>query len=137
MATKSLGTTFTFTPSGGSAAAVGKLSSISEIVCDSDMIDVTTLDAPGGCRAFMQGARDAGEITLAGYHLKTDAGQAALRAAYLTGEAGTALITFPDGASVSFPAVVKACALGAAQVDGAVGFRCVLRAVGQATVTVS
>ena len=50
MATKSLGTTFTFTPAGGSAAKIGQLSAISELNCDSELIDVTTLSEQGGCR---------------------------------------------------------------------------------------
>ena len=127
MATKSLGTTFTFTPAGGSAA---KRSAISELNCDSELIDVTTLSEQSGCRRFIQGARDAGEIRLTGFHLKTDAGQAALRAAYESGKAGTARIDFPDGAAYTFPALVKSCSLGAAQVDGAIGFGCVLRVNG-------
>ena len=64
MATKSLGTTFTFTPAGGSAAKIGQLSAISELNCDSELIDVTTLSEQSGCRRFIQGARDAGEILL-------------------------------------------------------------------------
>lgn len=95
MATKSLGTTFTFTPAGGSAAKIGQLSAISEMNCDSELIDVT-----------------------------------ALRAAYESGKAGTARIDFPDGAAYTFPALVKSCSLGAAQVDGAIGFGCVLRVNG-------
>ena len=125
MATKSLGTTFTFTPAGGSAAKIGQLSAISELNCDSELIDVTTLSEKSGCRRFIQGARDA-----TGFHLKTDAGQAALRAAYESGKAGTARIDFPDGAAYTFPALVKSCSLGAAQVDGAIGFGCVLRVNG-------
>ena len=45
MATKSLGTTFTF-----NNTPVGTLSAISEMTCDSEMIDVTTLASPDGCR---------------------------------------------------------------------------------------
>ena len=105
MATKSLGTTFTFTPAGGSAAKIGQLSAISELNCDSELIDVTTLSEQSGCRRFIQGARDAGEIRLTGFHLKT-------------------------GAAYTFPALVKSCSLGAAQVDGAIGFGCVLRVNG-------
>ena len=130
MATKSLGTTFTFTPAGGAAAKIGQLSAISELNCDSELIDVTTLSEQSGCRRFIQGARDAGEIRLTGFHLKTDAGQAALRAAYESGKTGTARIDFPDGAAYTFPALVKSCYLGAAQVDGAIGFGCVLRVNG-------
>ena len=91
---------------------------------------MTTLSEQSGCRRFIQGARDAGEIRLTGFHLKTDAGQAALRAAYESGKAGTARIDFPDGAAYTFPALVKSCSLGAAQVDGAIGFGCVLRVNG-------
>ena len=69
MATKSLGTTFTF-----NATPVGTLSAISEITCDSELIDITTLESPDGCRQFMQGVRDAGEIRLTGFHVKGEAG---------------------------------------------------------------
>jgi len=129
MATKSLGTTLTF-----NEIPVGTLSAISEINCDSDLIDVTTLQSEDGCKEFIQGAKDAGEIKLSGFHVKDEAGQAALRDAYNSGEKGMVLITFPDGATVSFPSLVKAHALGAAQVDGAIAFSCVLRAVGQVVV---
>lgn len=134
MAIKSNGTTFTFTPNGGIAVTVGKLNSISEITSDAEIIDVTTLDEPDGCKKFIQGARDAGEVRLTGFHEKTDNGQKTLRAAYVSGEAGTAEVTFPDGARVTFPALVKSHTLGAAQVDGAVAFGCTLRASGAVTV---
>ena len=126
MATKSLGTTLTFND-----IPVGTLSSISEINCDSELIDVTTLSSKDGCKEFIQGAKDAGEIKLGGFHVREEAGQMALREAYNAGEPGTAVITFPDGMTVAFPALVKSHALGAAQVDGAIAFSCVLRAVGQ------
>lgn len=126
MATKSLGTTFTF-----NGTTVGTLSAISEINCDSELIDVTTLDSPDGCRQFIPGVKDAGEIRLTGFHVKGEAGQNALREAYNTGAAGTAAIAFPDGMQATFPALVKAHALGAAQVDGAIEFTCVLRANGK------
>lgn len=126
MATKSLGTTFTFNDT-----LVGTLSSISEINCESEMIDVTTLDSPDGCRQFIPGAKDPGEIRLSGFHVKGEAGQNALRAAYDSESSGTACITFPDGTKATFPALVKAHALGAAQVDGAIQFTCVLRANGK------
>lgn len=137
MATKSLGTTFFFTPQDGAAVSVGMLSSVGEITCDSEMIDITTLDAADGCRHYIQGAKDAGEIRLTGYHRKNDEGQQALRSAYASGETGTARIAFPDGAAVSFPALVKSHTLGASQVDGAIGFSCVLRVNGAVTVTLS
>lgn len=127
MATKSLGTVFSVNDT-----VVGKLSSISEITCDSEMIDVTTLD--DDCRRYMQGAKDAGEIRLTGFHDKNEAGQSALRALYESGEEAAAHIAFPDGMTAAFPALVKSHALGAAQVDGAVGFSCVLKITGRVTV---
>lgn len=130
MATKSLGTTFTF-----NNILVGTLSAISEITCDSEMIDVTTLDSPDGCRQFIPGVKDAGEIRLTGFHVKGESGQNALRAAYDSGNAATACITFPDGTQAVFPALVKSHALGAAQVDGAIQFTCVLRASGKVVIS--
>lgn len=126
MATKSLGTAFTFNDT-----PVGTLSAISEITCDSELIDVTTLSSPDGCRQFIQGVKDAGEIRLSGFHVREEAGQLALRSAYDSGVAGNCCITFPDGVQAAFPALVKSHTLGAAQVDSAIAFTCVLRAVGK------
>ena len=129
MATKSIGTVFSI-----NGTTVGKLSSISEITCDSDMIDVTTLEHTDGYRRYMQGAKDAGEVRLSGFHEKDASGQALLRALYGSGEEATAVITFPDGMAASFPAIVNSHALGAAQVDGAISFVCALKATGKVTV---
>ena len=137
MATRAQGTIFRFTPAGGEAATVGKLSSVGEIRPDSEMIDVTTLDAEDGWRAYMQGFRDAGELALTGFHQKDDSGQAALREAYGSGQAGMAEVEFPDGTVVGFMAYVKAYSVGAAEVDGAVGFGATLRLTGPVTVQVA
>ena len=130
MAIKSTGTTFSL-----NGVIVGKLSSISEISCDSSMIDVTTLDHTDGYRHYIQGAKDAGEVRLTGFHEKNQAGQSQLRALYESGEAASAVISFPDGMSASFPALVKSHALGAAQVDGAIGFVCVLKPTGKVEIS--
>ena len=134
MAVRAYGTTLAFTPAGGSKVTVGKLSSIGALSPDSEAVDVTTLDSAGGYRESMQGLRDAGELEVSGFHNKSDAGQAALRAAYASGAAGTVEISFTDGCVVSFNAFVKSHALGSAEVDGAVGFAAVLRATGPVTV---
>ena len=133
MATGAYGTIFKFTPSGGAQTTVGKLTSIGKLSPDSEEIDVTTLDSPGGYRQYIQGYRDAGSITLEGFHDSGDAGQTALRTAYDNGKAGTAQIEFPDGATASFSAYVKSYTLGAAEVDGAVGFGAQLRISGKVT----
>lgn len=135
MATNSMGTTLQFTPSGGTQVTVGKLSSIGELSPDSEELDVTTLDATGGYREYIQGLRDAGELEIEGYHNAGDNGQAALRAAYASGDCGSFVITFPDNTTAAFSAFVKSHTLGAAEVDGAVGFGATLRITGAIAIT--
>lgn len=135
MATKALGTIFKFTPANGAQVTVGRLTSVGEIAPDSEEIDVTTLDSEGGCREYVQGFRDSGEVELSGFHEKGDAGQTALRTAYSSGQPGEAEVSFPDGTKAAFSAFVKSYTLGAAEVDGAVGFGAVLRITGGVSVT--
>lgn len=129
MATQARGTILKYND-----AVVGRLTSVGEISPSSEELDVTTLDSAGGCREFLQGYRDSGEVELTGFHDKGDAGQAALRTAYAAGTAGDVSVAFPDGATVSFRAFVKGYTLGAAEVDGAVGFGAILRITGAVTV---
>ena len=131
MAINSNGTIFYFTPVGGQKVQVGRLTSIGELTPDSEEIDVTTLDSEGGYREYVQGYRDAGELAIEGYHASSDAGQRAMRAAYASGGAGIGEIMFPDGSGATFSAYVKSYTLGAAKVDGAVGFGAKLRLTGQ------
>ena len=115
-------------------AVVGRLTSVGEIAPDSEAVDVTALDSAGGYREFIQGYRDSGLVELTGFHEKGNAGQAALRAAYDGGAAGSVQVEFPDGTQVSFRAFVKSYTLGAAEVDGAVGFGAALRITGAVVV---
>ena len=134
-ATRSQGTTLKFTPAGGEQVAVGRLTSVGEIQTDSEEVDVTTLESTGGYREYLQGFKDSGELEVEGYHDGNDAGQAALRSAYASGAAGEVKITFPDGTVVGFNGYVKAHTIGAAEVDGAVGFGATFRISGGVTVT--
>ena len=113
--------------------SIGCLRSISELKMDSEAVDVTTLDAPGGCRVYAQGLRDAGELTLEGYFDSTQAGQTLLCSLYLSGAAVPFTVTFPDGTAVSFNAFVRSVSVGAAEVDQVVGFTAVLRLTGAIT----
>lgn len=130
MAINSFGTVFYFTPEGGVKTAVGSVAAIGEIACDSEEIDVTTLDSEGGFREYIQGYRDAGVVKIEGYHDAGDAGQAAVREAYGTGKAGDVVVAFPDGSEARFSGYVKGYTLGAAKVDGAVGFSAAIRISG-------
>lgn len=134
MPQKAMGTTLSCTVS-GQTVTIGCLRSISEIKADSDAVDVTTLDARDGCKTYIQGYKDAGEVTVEGFHDAGNEGQACLRSLYLSGAVCPFTVTFPDQSAAQFSAFVKSHALGAAQVDGAVGFSAVLRLSGGVTVT--
>ncbi len=135
MATNAMGTLFYFTPSGGSKTKVGKLTSVGEIAPTSEEIEITTLESEDGFREYMQGLRSAGEVELEGFFDADDAGQTALRAAYLTGAVGEAEVDFPDGTTATFSAFVKGYKVGAAEVDGALGFSAELRLSGGVALT--
>lgn len=133
MATNAMGTVFSFTPSGGTKTKVGLLSSVGEIAPTSEEIEITTLDSEGGFREYMQGLRSAGEVSLEGFFDMNDLGQAALRSAYLSGETGEIEVAFVDGTAATFFAFVKGYKIGAAEVDGAVGFSAELCLTGAVT----
>ena len=134
-ATISQGTTLKFTPADGEAVTVGKLTSVGEIAPEAEEVDVTTLDSTGGYREYIQGFRDSGELELSGFHDVGDAGQKALRAAYDDGKTGAFQVDFPDGSQVAFSGFVKGHTIGAAEVDGAIGFGAVVRITGPVVVT--
>jgi predicted secreted protein len=118
----------------GAITEVGALSSIGEISLDSDELDVTTLDSTGGYREFLQGFKDSGEVTLAGFHDSTEAGQGAMRTLYGSAATNYFWIMFPDRTVVAFTAYVKGYTAGAFEVDGAVGFGATLRVTGSVQV---
>ena len=126
--TRALGTTISF-----NAQNIGALTSIGEITPDSEELDATTLDSTLGYREFLQGFKDSGEVTLSGYYKKTDPGQQELITGYGNGEAKTVVIAFPDSGGATFQAYVKSYTLGAADVDGIVGFGATLRISGEVT----
>ena len=127
--TRALGTTISF-----NSETIGALTSIGEITPDSEELDATTLDSTLGYREFLQGFKDSGEVTLSGYYKKTDPGQKALIAGYGTGGAKAVVIAFPESAGgATFDAYVKSYTIGAADVDGIVGFGATLRISGAVT----
>ena len=127
--TRALGTTIKF-----GSEFIGALTSIGEITPDSEELDATTLDSSDGYREFLQGFKDSGEVTLSGYYDKDDDGQQALITGYGNGEAKAVSIAFPNATGgATFQAYVKSFTLGAADVDGIVGFGATLRISGEVT----
>ena len=128
---RALGTTITF---GG--AEIKGLTSIGEVSPEAEELDATTLDSAGGYREFIQGFKDSGELSLTGYFDKSDVGQTAIRTGFGTGTAAATVITFPSTNGVAtFQAWVKSYSLGAADVDGIVGFAATLRITGAVVLT--
>lgn len=130
---RALGTSLSYLPTYDSASAVtvvGSLTSIGEIAPDSEELDATTLDSPGGYREFLQGFKDSGELPLSGFHNADSAGQETMRTLYASGALGYFWVTFPDQTVVAFKAYVKSHTVGAADVDGIVGYGCTLRISG-------
>ena len=66
MATKGMGTKFNIGAE-GSKKTVAELTEIGGMELSADTIEVTTLDSTDGYREFMQGLKDAGEVSLSGY----------------------------------------------------------------------
>lgn len=126
---RALGTTITF-----NAKAIGGLTSIGEISPSADEIDVTSLDSVGSYKEFLQGFKDSGELQLKGFLIKGDTGQAELRTGFISGTPSAVVVTFPDTTTVSFNAYVKSFTMGAAEINGAVGFGATLRITGAVTV---
>ena len=110
---------------------VGALRAVSEIKMDSDMVDVTTLDAPGGFRMYAQGLKSVGDLTVDGYLSREENSQQVLRDMFLSGAQGQFEISFPDGETCTFTALCKSVSLGGGEVDAVSRFSAVLKITGE------
>lgn len=126
-----MGTALNLIGASNTKTRVGRLTSLGEIAPTAEAIDVTTLES--GWKAYIPGCRDAGEVELKGFHDPDDAGQAALAAALGTGALLDLEAAFPDGSRALFSGFVKKYAVGAAEVDNALGFTATLRLSGEVT----
>ena len=114
----------------GVKTRVGLLRSIGEMKMDSDMVDVTTLDAPGGFRTYMQGMKSVGDLTIDGFLSHEEESQSLLRDLFLSGQAAQWEIQYPDGEKCLFTALVKSVSVGGGEVDQAARFACVMKISG-------
>ncbi len=120
--------------SGSGAKTVGGVTSIDGISIDSEEVDVTALDNSTGYREFLQGFKDAGEVSLSGFLDGADNGQNEMYTLLGTGTVTAMEIIFPTaiGKTWSFNAFVKSFSTSV-DIDGAIEFSATLRVSGQAT----
>lgn len=98
------------------ANSIAELTSINGMELSADTLETTTLDALNGYRTFMQGLKDAGEVSFSGFFNPADTnGQKAVIDAFDNGDLLNFSILFPAalGASWDFQAVVTGISTGA------------------------
>lgn len=108
------------------------LTSIGGLELSADTIDVTTLDSDG-YREFIQGIKDAGEISISGFFNPADTtGQRALYDAFDGGTTLTFSIVFPAalGAEWSFSGIVTGFSTGA-ELEDAISFEGTIKVSGK------
>lgn len=114
--------------------AIGDLSSIGSPSISQEELDVTTLDSDGGYREFIAGFKDPGEVSISGFFVPNDVGQAALYAALESGDVQDFQIVYPAdlGASWTFQGIVTAFNV-TTDLEDAIGFEGTIRVSGKPT----
>jgi len=128
MAQKALGTLLKI-----GTNSIAELTSIGGLELSADTIETTTLDAAAGFRTFMQGLKDAGEVSISGFFNPNDTnGQKALYDAFNNGTLMTFTILFPStlGASWDFTGIVTKFSTNADLEDG-ITFEATIKVSGQ------
>ena len=113
---------------------VGSIESIDTPSIETDMIDVTTLDAADGYKRYIPGALDGGTVKMTGKYEQSNAGQQALLTALNNQTEDTHIITLPTGlgTTITFQGLVKSLkAPGEVNIDDAVGFEIEIQVTGK------
>jgi len=113
---------------------IGELTSIGGLELSADTIETTTLSSDGW-RTFIQGLKDAGEVSVSGYLDPTQ--HQGLYDDFESGTVGSYTIEFPPalGAKWSFSAIVTGYSTGA-ELEDLVSFEATLKVSGKPTLTV-
>jgi len=120
------------------AAAIAELTGISGPSISADTIDATSHDSADAYREFLQGLRDAGEITIEGNFIPGNAGQIALKTDLDDGSSDAYTITFPAAMATTwtFSAIITAFSTDA-PFDDKASFTATLKITGKATLSVT
>lgn len=134
MATFSMGTKLLI-----GANSIAELTEISGLELSADTLETTTLDNSGNYRTFVQGMKDAGEVSMSGFFNPNDTnGQKALYDLYVSGALTSMSIVFPSamGASWTFNGIVTGVTTGASMED-LVSFECTVKLSGVPSLNVT
>lgn len=118
---------------------VATLTEIGGLEISADTVETTTLESTGNFRTFVQGLKDAGEVSLSGYFNPDDTvGQAALWGNLQDGSVDAYRIAFPAalGATWGFNAIVTGFTTSAAMED-LISFEATLKITGVPTLTIT
>ena len=117
---------------------IGEVTSINGLNLDSDEIEVTHLESPGGYEEVIQTIRRTGTVSIEGNFVPGNDGQAQLMADYLTGAIDTYVIAFPDEMATEweFEGFVKSAPSTEAGIDGAVSFTAEIRVTGEPSLNI-
>lgn len=135
-ATRTMGTTLTKKQSGSETTdlKIANLTSIGEIGVESEEIDATDLDSPNGYKEFIAGAKDAGEVSLAG-NIKDEASVEAMLSLAESQSIEEWEVKYPSGATWTFSGFVKSFKDGEKTPDGLATFSAAIRISGKPTYT--
>lgn len=118
---------------------IGGLTSIGGLELSADTLDITTLDSIAGYREYTASFKDAGEVSVSGFFVPGNAGQAALKTAFDDGLADAYTIEFPIGTVTKttwgFNGIVTGFVTGS-ELEDAVSFEATIKVSGQPTLTV-
>ncbi len=132
-ATAAFGTTLT-----RNGSPIAELNNIGDIELSQEFIDVTTHDSTGGYREFIAAKiREAGEVALEGNFLATDTeGQIGLKSDLESGAIQNFVITFPEGTTWAFTAVVYRFSISS-PLEKQMGFAATLKIAGKPTLGIN
>jgi predicted secreted protein len=117
-------------------ATIAELTDISGPSLEADELDVTSHDSPSGYREFIQGLKDAGEVSIEGNFLPTNTTQNDVLSDYQSGVVRNFQLVFPDTATTTweFSAIVTAFE-PTAPVEDVLTFSATLKITGEPTLS--
>lgn len=112
---------------------IGEVTNLGGIEMTADTVEMTSHDSADRYREFVQGLRDAGEITIEGNHVPADAGQAEIMTQFNADAAVPATIVFADGSDWSASVIVTAYKPADSPVDDKLAFTTTWKVTGKPT----